>query len=91
MLVFLSPKREIILELNSNQQSRPPAELNDPTTSFICSISDGTRADSGNTNHLTLINHLPLPYGQNLQQMLAKLRVHFPLKFKYTPQTSPQN
>ena len=46
MLGFLSPKREIILELDSSHQSRPPAELNDPTTSFICSISDGTRADS---------------------------------------------
>ena len=52
MLGFLSPKREIILELSrtiildSSHQSRPPAELNDPTTSFICSISDGTRADS---------------------------------------------
>ena len=55
MLGFLSPKREIILELDSSHQSRPPAELNDPTTSFICSISDGTRADFRNTEHFVPI------------------------------------
>ena len=28
-------------------------------TSFICSISDGTRADPGNTDHLSLLKQLP--------------------------------
>ena len=41
-----SQKGEIILEFDSNQ----PAELNDPLTSFICSVSDDTRTDSGNTD-----------------------------------------
>ena len=90
MLAF-SQKGEVILDFDSSHQSKQTGELKDISTSFIYFISDGTRADSGSTNHLTLINHLPLPYGQNLQQILAKLRVHFPLKFKYTPQTSPQN
>lgn len=90
MLAF-SQKGEVILDFDSSHQNKQTGELKDISTSFIYCISDGTRADSGNTNHLTLINHLPLPYGQNLQQILAKLRVHFPLKFKYTPQISPQN
>ena len=90
MLSF-SQKGEVILDFDSSYQRKQSGELKDISTSFIYFISDGTRADSGKTNHLTLINHLPLPYGQNLQQMLAKLRVHFPLKFKNTPQTSPQN
>ena len=44
-------------ELDTTDQ---PHELNDPLTSFICSISDGTRPDSGNTDHLSLLNQLPL-------------------------------
>ena len=50
-----SQKGEIILEFDSNQ----PAELNDPLTSFICSVSDSARGDSGNTEHLSLLNQLP--------------------------------
>ena len=39
-------------ELDTTDQ---PHELNDPLTSFICSILDGTRADSENTDNLSLI------------------------------------
>ena len=56
-----SQKGKIILEFDSSHQSNQPSELNDPLTPFICSISDGTRADSGNTYHLSLLNQLPTP------------------------------
>ena len=49
----------MILEIDSGHQSNPPHELNDPLTSFICPISDGPRADSGNTDHLSLLSQLP--------------------------------
>ena len=45
--------------MDSHHQSYPPGELNDPLTSFIFSVSDGTRAHSGNTDHLSLLNQLP--------------------------------
>lgn len=81
MLAFFQ-KGEVILDFDSSHQSKQTGELKDISTSFIYFVSDGTRADSGNTNHLTLINHLPLPYGQNLQQILAKFTVQLPSRFK---------
>lgn len=56
-------KGEMILEFDSGHQSSLSGELNDPLTSFICSISDGTRTDSGKRNHPSLppplLNQLP--------------------------------
>ena len=37
-----------------------PSKLNDSLTFFICSVSDGTTPDSGNIDHLSLLNQLPL-------------------------------
>ena len=50
----------IILDTDSNHQSNPPVELNGHLTSFICSTSDGARADFGKTNNLSLLNQLSL-------------------------------
>ena len=55
--ISFSQKGKIILEFDNS----PPGELNDPLTSFICSISDDTRAESGNTDHLSVLNQ-PLPF-----------------------------
>ena len=57
--ISFSQKKEIIVEFDSSHKSTQEGELKDPLTSFICSISDGTRADSGNTDHLSLLNQLP--------------------------------
>lgn len=60
MGIFFSQEGEIIPEFDSSYHSSQPGELNDPLTSLIRSVSDGTRADSGNTDHLSLLNQLPL-------------------------------
>ena len=58
---FISHKREEkILEFYSCHQSNQLGELNGPLIYFTCSISDGTRVDSGITHHLFLMNQLPL-------------------------------
>ena len=50
--VCFSWKWEIILEFDSGHQSNQQGELNAPLTSFTCSVSEGTRTDCGNTDHL---------------------------------------
>lgn len=45
---------EMILEFESSHQSKPPGGLNDLLTTFICSISDYTRTNSGNIDLLFL-------------------------------------
>lgn len=65
MAEFLSSKKgykkgeRIILKFNSSCQNTQTGELNDPSTSVICSIFDGTIAESGNSDHLSLLNELP--------------------------------
>ena len=51
---------EIVLEFDSSQQRNQSGELNNPLIYFISFISYSTRADSGNTDHLSLLNQLPL-------------------------------
>lgn len=46
------PKGEIILESELSNQNRQPGKLNEPLTSFICSDSDNTTAESEDTDHL---------------------------------------
>ena len=90
MLEFLSPQRgkySIILEFDSCHQSNQPGELNDTLTSFICFISDGTRADSGNTDHLTLLNQLPLSLWAKSPTDVGKIHSVSPIKI----QTDPTN
>ena len=48
-----------MLELDNSHQNNQPGELNNSLTSFIFSISDGTKADSGKTDYLSLLNKLP--------------------------------
>ena len=84
--ISFSQKGEIIIELDSSHQNNPPGELNDALTSFMCFISDRTRADSGNTDLLSLFNQLPLFCGQNLQLMLGKPMAQLQSELKSTPQ-----
>ena len=73
-----SPKREIILELDSSHHSRPP-ELNDPITSFIWSISDSTRADS---EELIICSYwLPSLLVKSLSS-IGKIHSAFPIKIQ---------
>ena len=69
--ISFSLEREIILEFDSTHQNSQPGELNDPLTCFICSVSDGARADSGKTHHLSLLINYHPPYGQSLQLLLV--------------------
>ena len=52
-----SQKVQIILEFDNSHQSNQSKEI-DPLASLICSISDSTRADSGKTDYLSLLNQL---------------------------------
>ena len=72
----------LILEIDSSHQSNQPGELNDPLTFFISSISDGTRADSGNTDHLSLLNQLPLSLWAKSPTDVGKIHSQLPAKFK---------
>lgn len=45
-----SQKGKILFEIDSSQ-STPQHELNNNLTTFIFSISDSTKADSGNIDH----------------------------------------
>lgn len=47
------------LQLDSSHQSSQSVKLNDPLTYFISSVFDGTTADSGNTDHLFLLDQIP--------------------------------
>lgn len=57
---FLSPKRGKQFQKLTVSSKNQPGKLNESSTSFICSISDGTRPDSENIDHLSLWNQLPL-------------------------------
>ena len=56
--VSFSQKGEKPLEFDSSHQNGQPGELNDHLTPRISSVSNSTRAVSGNTNHLSLFNQL---------------------------------
>ena len=53
--ISYSQKGEIILGIDSNDQSNKPGNL---MTLFFGPVPDGARADSGNINHLSLLNQL---------------------------------
>lgn len=61
-----SQKEEILLEFDSSQSGK----LNDPSASFICSISDDTIAASIVVVSASL-------YDQNLQLLLAVFTAYF--------------
>ena len=61
--IALSQKGKTIPELYSNHQSNIPVEFNYPLTYFIHSVSDDTRADSGNTDLWPYYISYHLPYG----------------------------
>lgn len=49
---------EMILEFESSHQNKQSGGLNDLLTTFICSISDYIRTNSGNIDLLFLLNQL---------------------------------
>ena len=59
LLVKYSQEGAIILEHYSSHQSNQPGKLNDPLISFICSVYDSVKDDSGGTDHLPLLNQVP--------------------------------
>ena len=84
--ISFSQKGEIIPEFDSRHQSKQQCELNDSLISFICSISDDTRADSGNTDHLSLLNQLPSFLWAKSPLTVAKFTAHLPSRFKQISQ-----
>lgn len=82
----LSLKTEkYFFEIDSSQ-SIPWCELNNNLTTSIFSISDSTKADSGNIDHFFLIDSATaFLMGKNLQFMLEKFTVQHSSKFKETP------
>ena len=54
-------------------------------TSFISSVSDGTRADSGNTDHLSLLNQLPLSPWAKSPTDIGKFHSSPPIKIRIDP------
>lgn len=74
MMKFLFfQKGKIIVDIDGSYQSKSPGELNYPLTSFICSIADVTRVDSGNCHHLSLLNQLPLSLGAKSPTDVGKI------------------
>ena len=67
-----------------------PGELKDPLMSFICSISDSIKADSENTDHLSLLNQLPLSLWAKSPTDVNHITIHRvpPIKIQ---KDSPQN
>ena len=51
-------------------------------TSFICSVSDGTRADSGNTDHLSLLSQLSLSLWARSPSGVGKVHRAPPIKIQ---------
>lgn len=58
--ISFSQKGEIILEFDSGHQNSQSGEWNNPSTSFICSKSDGTIGESWITDHLSLLDQLTI-------------------------------
>ena len=80
-----SQKGEIVLKFDSRHQNSQPGELNDPLTSFICSVSNGSGTDSGNTDHLSLLNQLPLSLWANSPIGIGKIHSVPPIKIQRDP------
>lgn len=79
-------KGAIILEFDSSPQSNQPGELNAPLTSFtVCSISDGSRTDSRNTYHLSLLNQLPPSSWAKSLMDVSKIHSTPPIKIQVDP------
>lgn len=51
-------------------------------TSFICFIPVSTRADSENTNYLSLLNQLPLSLGVKSLMDICKIHSAAPIKIQ---------
>ena len=76
-------KEEIILEFDSSHQNHQPGKLNDPFDSFICSVSDSSRVDFGNTDHLSLLNQPPPSLWAKSPTDISNFKEHpFPSRFK---------
>ena len=73
------------LELDGSHQSSQPGKLNDPLTSFICSISVGARADSGNTDRSSPLNQLPPSLWAKSQTDIDKIHSAPPIKIQIDP------
>lgn len=73
-----SQKGEIILEFDSSRQSSTLSELNE----FTCSVSDGSRADSGSTDHLSLLNQRPFSLRAESANDVSKIHTTSPIKIQ---------
>ena len=79
---FFSQEEAIILEHHSSHQSNQPGELNDPLTSFICSVYDSIKDDSGGTDHLPLLNQLPSSLQAKSPNEMGKTHSAPPIKIQ---------
>lgn len=76
-------KGEIILEFDSSNQNSQPGELSDILTSFVCSISDGTRA--GDNDHVFLLDQLPSPLWEKSTTDTGRINTTSPIKIHIYP------
>ena len=88
--ISFSQRGKIILEFDSSHQSNQPGELHDTLTSFICCVSDNTRADSVNTDHLSLLNQLPLSLRAKSPTDVGKIHSTPPIKIQTDPSVFPE-
>ena len=78
-------QKEIILEFDHKYQSSQAGELNDTLTSFICYISDDTRTDSGNSEHLSILNQVPHSLQAKSPIDIGKIHSIPPIKIQIDP------
>lgn len=71
-----------MLEFDGNCQNGQSSGLNRFSTSFICSVFDGTVAESKSTDQLSHCTNYHLVHGKNLQLILSESTVHLILRFK---------
>lgn len=83
--ISFSQKGKISLEFDSSYQNGQPGELNDTLTSFICAAPDSTSVDSGNTDHLSLLNQLPPSLWAKSPNDISKIHSTPPLKIQKDP------
>ena len=75
-----SQKEEIILEFDNSHKNSQPSELNDTLISSIVSVSNCTRADSGNIDYLFLLDQQPLSLSAKSSTDIDKIHSVLPIK-----------
>ena len=80
--IFFSQKGEINPELDVSHQRSQSGKLNDALTSIVCCVLEKTRADSGNTDHLSLLNQLPPYFWAKLPTGIDKFTAYIQSRLK---------